>query len=86
MSDWEEAADVAEQWIVTDMYGSVTPLVHDFLRDHAVTPHDWEVLMEAFTRRRQSAACMWVASHSLPNGHYDSFHSERALVRQGLVR
>jgi len=76
-------ADISAEQIVTDMYGTVTPTTHDYLRDKGVTPHQWDILIEAFGRSSQGRACEWVARHQTDAGRYDAYNAERALTRAG---
>ncbi|MCK0441262.1 hypothetical protein MUG78_17830 [Gordonia alkaliphila] len=78
---WGEDPDNVEARIVTDMYGSVTVGVHEFLRDRAVTPAEWQALSSHFGWRGHGKICEWVSRHSTDAGRYDAYNSERALDR-----
>lgn len=84
MNNWADA-DITDEQIVTDMYGTVTPATHDYLRDNGVTPSEWDLLMQAFGRSAQGEACAWIARYQTDAGRYDSYHAERALETSGRL-
>jgi len=78
---WGTNADDQSARIDTDMYGSVTREVHDFLRDRAVTPAEWSELVSHFGTQGHDQACTWVSKYQTDAGRYDSYRAERALDR-----
>lgn len=80
-NDWGEDPDNVEKQITTDMYGSVTAEVHEYLRDQAVTPGQWQILIGHFGSRSHAQICTWVSQHATDAGRYDAYGSERELDR-----
>lgn len=83
---WGTTADDRSARIDTDMYGSVTREVHNFLRDQAVTPAEWTELVSHFGTQGHGQACAWVSNYQTDAGHYDSYRAERALDRLAARR